>query len=444
MKKKNLLLMLLAVMALLLIPVSVQAAAAKPSTVKLSSVKVVDYNKINVKWKKTSGATNYIVYYKKAGSGKWVKVKTLDNTKSSYTHTSSKKYPIVVGQKYQYKVKAYNKKTKKSGNYNTKGLTVTASLKMVTGIEAKIEGTTVKLTWNKVSGADKYAIYSKIKADDKWSKIITVKDTSSFIDVNPCVDCTNYYSVRGYSSSTKAYGIMNKTGVSIYVKDSDEVRPTITPEPTETPDPDDEVDHATPEQKAQEVFKLVNTERMKAGLQPYKYDLRLEKAAMVRAKEIAVKFSHRRPDGTSFDTAISQAGAGCPSGENIGMGTTSAAEVMKAWMDSLGHKIAILSKSNTHIGVGYYEGHWVQTFSDGPDKKCTFTIDANGGKFNDGSSIKSYQFPLEQAHVSIYDVFPTPIREGYKFDGWLLYNKKYHYLTAYGDEIFTATWIPNS
>jgi uncharacterized protein YkwD len=444
MKKKNLLLMLLAVMALLLIPVSVQAAAAKPSTVKLSSVKVVDYNKINVKWKKTSGATNYIVYYKKAGSGKWVKVKTLDNTKSSYTHTSSKKYPIVVGQKYQYTVKAYNKKTRKSGRYNTKGLTVTASLKMVTGIEAKIEGTTVKLTWNKVSGADKYAIYSKIKADDKWSKIITVKDTSSFIDVNPCVDCTNYYSVRGYSSSTKAYGIMNKTGVSIYVKDSDEVRPTITPEPTETPDPDDEVDHATPEQKAQEVFKLVNTERMKAGLQPYKYDLRLEKAAMVRAKEIAVKFSHRRPDGTSFDTAISQAGAGCPSGENIGMGTTSAAEVMKAWMDSLGHKIAILSKSNTHIGVGYYEGHWVQTFSDGPDKKCTFTIDANGGKFNDGSSIKSYQFPLEQAHVSIYDVFPTPIREGYKFDGWLLYNKKYHYLTAYGDEIFTATWIPNS
>ena len=441
MKKKNLLLMLLAVMALLLIPVSVQAAA-KPGTVKLSSIKAVDYNKINIKWKKVSGATNYIVYYKKAGSGKWVKVKTLDNTKSSYTHTSSKKYPIVVGQKYQYTVKAYNKKTKKSGNYNTKGLTVTASLKMVTGIEAKIEGTTVKLTWNKVSGADKYAIYSKIKADDKWSKIITVKDTSSFIDVNPCVDCTNYYSVRGYSSSTKAYGIMNKTGVSIYVKDSDEVRPTITPEPTETPDPDDEVDHATPEQKAQEVFKLVNTERMKAGLQPYKYDLRLEKAAMVRAKEIAVKFSHIRPDGRNSSTAVSEAGAGCPSGENIGMGTSSAPEIMQAWMDSPGHKIAILSKSSTHIGVGYYEGHWVQVFSDGPDKKCTFTIDANGGNFSDGTSIKSYQFPLEQAHVSLYDVFPTPSRNGYKFDGWATeYGEKYHYMTAARNEKFTATWV---
>ena len=442
MKKKNLLLMLLAVMTLLLIPVSVQAAAAKPGTVKLSSIKAVDYNQINIKWKKTSGATNYIVYYREAGSSKWVKVKTLDSTKSSYTHTASSKYPIIVGQKYTYTVKAYNKKTKKYGSYNTKGLTVTASLKMVTGIEAKIEGTTVKLTWNKVSGADKYAIYSKIKAGDKWNKIITIKDTSSFIDVNPCVDCTNYYSVRGYSSSTKTYGVMNKTGVSIYVKDSDEVRPTITPEPTNTPDPDDEVDHATPEQKAQEVFKLVNTERMKAGLQPYKYDLRLEKAAMVRAKEIAVKFSHRRPDGTSCGTAVTQAGAGSPTDENIGMGTSSAAEIMKAWMDSLGHKIAILSKNNTHIGVGYYKGHWVQTFSDGPDKKCIFTIDANGGVFSDGTSIKSFAFPLKQAHISIYDTFPTPVRNGYKFDGWVIHNQKFHYITAYGDDTFIATWVP--
>lgn len=445
MKKKNLLLMLLAVMALLLIPVSVQAAAAKPGTVKLSSIKSTDYNKINIKWKKVSGATNYIVYYKKTGSGKWIKVKTLDSTKSSYTHTSSSKYPIVVGQKYTYTVKAYNNKSKKSGSYNTKGLTVTASLKMVTGIEAKIEGTTVKLTWNKVSGADKYAIYSKIKADDKWSKIITVKDTSSFVDVNPCIDCTNYYSVRGYSSSTKTYGVMNKTGVSIYVKDSDEVRPTITPEPTNTPDPDDEVDHATPEQKAQEVFKLVNTERMKAGLQPYKYDLRLEKAAMVRAKEIAVKFSHERPDGTSCGTAVTQAGAGSPTDENIGMGTSSAAEVMKAWMDSLGHKIAILSKNNTHIGVGYYKGHWVQTFSDNPDKKCTFTINANGGVFSDGTSIKLFTFPFKQAHISLYDTFPTPTRSGYKFDGWVTeYNEKYHYMTATNNEKLTATWIPNN
>ena len=445
MKRKRISFLAMLILAvILLMPASIQAAT-KPGAVKLTKITAVDYNKISIKWKKASGITNYIVYYKEAGNSKWIKLKTLGNTKSSYTHTSSSKYPIVVGQKYQYTVKAYDKNTKKYGSYNTKGLTVTASLKMVTRIQAKIEGTTVKLTWNKVSGADKYAIYSKIKAGDKWSKIITVKDTSSFIDVNPCVDCTNYYSVRAYSSSTKTYGTMNKAGVSIYVKDSDEVKPTITPEPTDTPDSDDEINHATPEQKVQEVFRLVNIERMNAGLQPYKYDLRLEKAAMIRAKEIAVKFSHIRPDGRNSSTAVSEAGAGCPSGENIGMGTSSAPEIMKAWMDSPGHKIAILSRSSTHIGVGYYEGHWVQVFSDGPDKKCTFTIDANGGSFSDGTSIKSFQFPLEQAHVSIYDVFPTPIRVGYKFDGWITeYGEKYHYMMAARNEKFTASWIPNN
>ena len=82
---------ILAIFAALLLSFSIAQisvqAAAKPGTVKLSSIKATDYNKINIKWKKTSGATNYIVYYKKAGSGKWIKVKSLDNKKSSYTHT---------------------------------------------------------------------------------------------------------------------------------------------------------------------------------------------------------------------------------------------------------------------------------------------------------------------------------------------------------------------
>ena len=97
MKRKRFSFLTLLVLAImLLMPTSIQAAV-KPGTVKLSSIKAVDYNKINIKWKKTSGATNYIVYYKKTGSGKWIKVKTLDNKKSSYTHISSSKYPIVVG-----------------------------------------------------------------------------------------------------------------------------------------------------------------------------------------------------------------------------------------------------------------------------------------------------------------------------------------------------------
>ena len=90
---------------ILLMPASIQAAA-KPGAVKLTKITAVDYNKINIKWKKSSDATSYIVYYKEAGNSKWIKLKTLGSTKSSYTHTSSRKYPIIVGQKYQYTVRS--------------------------------------------------------------------------------------------------------------------------------------------------------------------------------------------------------------------------------------------------------------------------------------------------------------------------------------------------
>lgn len=135
--RKILLLVLTSI--LLIAPATITQAATRPGTVKLTKITAADYNKINIKWKKVSGATNYIVYYKKAGGSKWIKVKTLAGTKASYTHTSSAKYPIVVGQKYTYTVKAYNSKTKKAGSYNTTGLTTSTSLKAASGLGVAID-----------------------------------------------------------------------------------------------------------------------------------------------------------------------------------------------------------------------------------------------------------------------------------------------------------------
>lgn len=96
---------------------TVEAATVKtPSTVKLSKISAPAYNKIKVSWRKASNATKYYVYYRKSGTKKWKKIASVKNTASSYTHKSSAKYPIIVGQKYDYTVKAYNSKTKKSGN----------------------------------------------------------------------------------------------------------------------------------------------------------------------------------------------------------------------------------------------------------------------------------------------------------------------------------------
>lgn len=87
-------------------------AATTPGIVSLTKVSPTAYNKIKISWKKASNVTNYYVYYRKTGTSKWTKIASVKSTATSYTHKSSSKYPIVVGQKYDYTVKGYNSKTK--------------------------------------------------------------------------------------------------------------------------------------------------------------------------------------------------------------------------------------------------------------------------------------------------------------------------------------------
>lgn len=119
----------------------------------------------------------------------------------------------------------------------------------------------------------------------------------------------------------------------------------------------------------QEVLRLVNIEREKAGKQPLSADTNLTKAAQVRAMEIADTFSHSRPDGRDCFTAMKEAGVSYrAAGENIAMGQKTPAQVVEGWMNSDGHRRNILSDSFGRLGVGYYvengRAHWVQMFAD--------------------------------------------------------------------------------
>lgn len=444
-------------------------AAAKPGTVKLSSIKAVDYNKINIKWKKTSGATNYIVYYKKAGGKKWIKVKTLDNKKTNYTHTSSSKYPIVVGQKYTYTVKAYNKKTKKSGRYSKTGLTTRTVPATVYGLGAGLTGdNTVNVSWNPAGGTTHYVIYRKAN-DSAPSKIATISSKyTRYEDKNPVEGVTNTYFVFGYSSKFKVYGDGSNTGVSIKVKK----KVTPTPEPTSKPekpgdnnndnnhgDNDDDFDDPVdPIAMASEVLRLTNIERAKEGAQPLKYNKTLQDAAMIRAKEISVKFSHERPNGTSYKTIL-----GCVNGENIAMGYGDAESVVEGWMNSSGHKVTMLDNRYQYLGVGFYESdngnyYWVQDFSTGnPDASGSITFDANGGTIKGNSTYTISGSPGE--HVWLYDApspytvanIPTPIKNGYSFSGWFqlknpddTWNPIRRISYAVGGTTLYAKWTPNN
>lgn len=135
------------------------------------------------------------------------------------------------------------------------------------------------------------------------------------------------------------------------------------------PETDKPEDNTSTSAYAAEVLKLVNQERAKAGLPALKLDKSVEKAANVRAEEIVSSFSHTRPNGTSFSTAIKESGAKFNgAGENIAWGQKTPKQVMDGWMNSEGHRANILNKKFTKIGVGYYQNakgvnYWTQLFT---------------------------------------------------------------------------------
>ncbi len=112
---------------------------------------------------------------------------------------------------------------------------------------------------------------------------------------------------------------------------------------------------------------LINQYRASNGKEALSQNELLNAAAQVRAKEIAKKFEHTRPNGTPCYTAIDETGyAYWSAGENIAAGQNTVARVMEAWMKSTGHRNNILG-NYADVGIGYYVSngtkYWVQLFA---------------------------------------------------------------------------------
>lgn len=122
----------------------------------------------------------------------------------------------------------------------------------------------------------------------------------------------------------------------------------------------------------QQVWELVNAERVKQNLSPLVLNDDLNEVSEIRANEITEEFSHLRPDGTLCDTVLAEYGLSTYHyGENIAYTTSGYSDivsvVVEGWLNSEGHRENILNESYTNIGVGiaYMDGlyYWVQTFS---------------------------------------------------------------------------------
>lgn len=116
-----------------------------------------------------------------------------------------------------------------------------------------------------------------------------------------------------------------------------------------------------------EVVKLVNIERTKNGLKELTYDWELSRVARYKSQDMKDKgyFSHTSPTyGSPFQMMKSFGITYRTAGENIAKGQATPEAVVKAWMNSSGHRANILNSSFTHIGVGYVSdgNYWTQMF----------------------------------------------------------------------------------
>ena len=173
--------------------------------------KAINYKTVQISWSSVDNADGYMVYRRTADSG-WKKIA------SRVTDISYKDQKAVTGTTYYYTVKAYSYAWGEMtvSSYDKDGVAGKARLGKVKIATANSESySTIRVTWNKVSGANGYKVYRSTSKDGKYAAIgSTAKNSAvTFLDKKAVTGKTYYYKVRAYRnvSGKKVYGSYSVT-----------------------------------------------------------------------------------------------------------------------------------------------------------------------------------------------------------------------------------------
>lgn len=119
------------------------------------------------------------------------------------------------------------------------------------------------------------------------------------------------------------------------------------------------------------ILKEVNIEREKNHLKPLKIDSRLNKIAVIKAKDMAKdkKMSHTsKKFGATFNLIKKENIHFTKAAENIASGHKTPEFVTERWLKSKGHRKNILERDYRFIGIGKATDnngkiYWVQIFT---------------------------------------------------------------------------------
>jgi fibronectin type 3 domain-containing protein len=162
-------------------------------------------NRINVSWSAVSGATNYDVYYEIGNS-------TTKNFAAAVSETSYAHTGLQASTTYYYYIKANN--SAGSSGYSSYGYATTSSSSgsggtTVPSAPAGVSATAsaaspyvINLSWNAVSGATTYRIYSGSSSSNVTTLLFTVyAPTTSYMDNSNNPNSTRYYKVSAVNSA---------------------------------------------------------------------------------------------------------------------------------------------------------------------------------------------------------------------------------------------------
>lgn len=114
-----------------------------------------------------------------------------------------------------------------------------------------------------------------------------------------------------------------------------------------------------------QIFNITNVMRNQYGKPPLKWNKSLSDVAFMHSKDMAVKnyFSHYSKNGDGLKERLAAKEVFYrAAGENIAAQYPDAPSAMQGWLNSKGHREALLRDDYTHIGVGVYHFYYTQNF----------------------------------------------------------------------------------
>ncbi len=162
------------------------------------------YNSLSLSWNSQDGVTGYRIYRSTSKTGTYTLIKTITDGSTSFVNTG-----LAAGTTYYYKLIAY----RTDGAVTTLSpYSAVKSAKVIpaapTGVSAASASyNSIKVTWDKVSGASGYTVYRATSETGTYTTLATIT-TNIYTSTALTTGTTYYYKVAAYrlAGTTKVYG----------------------------------------------------------------------------------------------------------------------------------------------------------------------------------------------------------------------------------------------